>query len=75
LAGVETQVPFIWGVMIMNSYNTSIFADVLALTEEVNQISSIQEIQQLVLSKLKNFGVEYIFAGIIPLKCHVWQFT
>ena len=53
----------------MNSYNTSIFADVLALTEEVNQISSIQEIQQLVLSKLKNFGVEYIFAGIIPLKC------
>lgn len=50
----------------MNTYDTLFFSDVLTFTENINQCESLSSIQDVVLSKISEFGFEHIFAGIIP---------
>jgi LuxR family quorum sensing-dependent transcriptional regulator len=52
----------------MKHENKMFFDDVLSLTEAINQSSTITEIQEQVLQNLNPYGVEHIFAGVMPAR-------
>lgn len=51
----------------MQIYTTERIADVLGITERINQANSIDEVQSIVLDEVLGFGITHVFAGIIPL--------
>lgn len=51
----------------MYTYNHHMFADIFLLTEQINKSTDILDIQNIILRKLNTYGVERVFAGIIPI--------